>query len=507
MKYGRLFLLLSLLSVTPMLHATVLKWLVQPQYDHIGFYSETVFKCVKDGKVQLVDREGKVLLPQPSDSVTDYSDGYALVLEKSKKGYRICGILSERFDEYNTVEGEFYTERFSYCSEGFVSVANAKGKQGYVDVKGYPVIHCEFREARPFRKGWASVSLKEGEAHYIDKYGSTLRVNVTLTDASSFNSDGEALIGNYQKLLVINTSGEIVRKYKMEEKKEPPVRPYDYVYDEHPERFKIEHNRVPNHFDSRYQAFYAQGKHGVKLGYNTVALPQFDAVEGVLDGCAIVSERGHWGIVKLVEGDFSASIDANVIIATPGQDVSERIYTLFVPKDMDDVTLMLDYGDGIERAVALDGRNQYHFIPELGANAQSFTIRSRVMADGLLQWQNELTVPVRLMDVEIEVGKPFCTSSYANANDLQKVKAVVTNQSSFPVEVSTTVEVVLPSGSKNRVVSKSSPGRVLDPFGELDCLVSIKVVEEGWVKVVLTVTYEGRVYGSNEATLTLRPFY
>lgn len=450
------------------------KWLIHPEYDWIGYYSEEVFKCVKDGKVQLYDMEGHALLPSPADSVTDYSYGYALVLSKEKRGYRIDGTLSEKDLAFCAIDKPYYTERFTYCSEGFISVADAQGKQGYIDTKGFPIIRCQFREARPYRKGWASVSLKEGEAHYIDAYGNTLPIKVKVTDATSFNMQGEALIGNYQKLLIINTSGEIVRKYTMQSGQvEPPVRPYDYVYDEDWKHFEPERNKQP-YPDSRYQW---------------------------------KSENGRWGIMVTHEGDFSATLTPDALTLVPGQAAPEMTYTLILPSGFgQDYSLFFDNGDGVERLVTPIG-NKYTFTPTLERNANSVTIRSRLMSGGMLQWQDEKTVPLQQEEARIEVGQPYCTSQYADANDTQRVKAVITNLSSFPVEVSSSIEVVLPSGSKNRVVSKSNPSRTLEPNEKIECLVTIKVVEEGWVKVVLTATHDGRVCGNSEATMTLRPFY
>ena len=471
---SRIALLVWLCLLPMMAFPSWQKWLIHPDYDWIGYYSEDVFKCVKDGKVQLFDREGHALLPSPADSVTDYSDGYALVLAKEKRGYRIVGILEEENLSYCAVDKPYYTERFTYCSEGFVSVADAKGKQGYIDTKGYPIIRCQFREARPFRKGWASVSLKEGEAHYIDPYGYTMSINVTVTDATSFNEQGEAMIGNYQKLLIINTSGEIVRKYTMQSGQvEPPVRPYDYVYDEDWMHFELAHNKQP-YPDSRYQW---------------------------------KSENGRWGIMVTHEGDFSATLTPDALTLVPGQAAPEMTYTLILPSGFgQDYSLFFDNGDGVERLVTPIG-NKYTFTPTLGRNAKSVTIRSRLMSDGMLQWQDEKTVPLQMKEIRIEVGQPYCTSQYADANDYQRVKAIVTNQSEFPVEVSTVIEAELSSGSENRVVSKSAPSQTLEPGEKLDCALTFKVMNEERVKIVLTVMHDGKLWKRNEATITLRPFY
>ena len=468
------FLLVLAVGVPVSAWATWQKWLIRPEYEWIGYYSEAVFKAKKDGKVQLFDFEGRALLPQPADSVTDYSDGFALVLAKEKRGYRITGTLAEQDLAFCAVEKPCYTERFSYCSEGFISVADAKGKQGYLGARGNLVFSCQFREARPFRKGWASVSLKEGEAHYIDPYGNTLPINIKTTDASSFNAKGEALAGNYQKLLIINTSGEVVRKYTMEDgQTEPPVRPYDYVYDEHPQDFEPQHNSQPN------GEMPFQWK----------------------------NENGLWGIMVTCEGDFHVTLTPEMLTLTPSEPAPEMAFTLDLPNGFgQDYTLFFDNGDGVERPVSLMG-NRYAFTPSVGQNAKSVTLRWRLMSGGVLQWQDERTIPIRTKDTLIEVGPPFATSQYADANDRQRVKAVVTNDSDFPVEVSTSIEAVLPAGSGNRVVSKSAPSQRLAAGEKMECGVTFQVTDEERVKVIVIATQAGKVLKRNEATITLRPFY
>lgn len=504
MKSVKLFLVLLCLPAA--LQATTIKWLVRPAYDYIVFYSEDLFKCVKEDKVQLIDFEGKVLLPFAVDSVTDYSDGYALLLDKDGKRYRVRGVFSEKNHDCQTVDGIYYTERYTYCSEGFVSVADTKGKQGYIDVKGYPVIRCQFREARPFRKGWASVSEEEGEAHYIDKSGSILHVSAQLTDASSFNQQGEALVGNYQKLLIINTSGEIVRKYKMKiGQTEPPVRPYDYVFDEKWTSFQLEYNQLPN-LRSSYTVFADQGQYGIGRNGLIVSFPQFDEVQEVTEHYAVVRKEQGFGIVAFVEGEFQSAVEPSEVFVVPGKGMDNCIYHLSVPNGLENLTLMFDCGDGEWQATRLENPD-LQFRPHIGITNNSCTIRAAVMSDDLLLWQDEKTLYVRRAQVEVEVGQPYCTSLYANDNDLQRAKAIVTNRSAFPVEVSTAFDTMLPSGSRNKVVSRSNPSMMLQPDETMECVITFRVVKEEKVKVTVSATSEGQTYGSSEAIITLRPFY
>ena len=506
MKTARLFLLLTLLAVNMALHATTLKWLARPQYDRIGFYSETIFKCEKDGKVQLIDFEGKALLPFAVDSVTDFSNGYALLLDKEGKKWRVKGVLGEKYNDCQTVDGEFYTERYTYCSEGFISVANAKGKQGYINVKGYPVIRCEFREARPFREGWASVSEKEGEAHYIDSYGDVLHVNVKLTDASSFNDNGEALVGNYQKLLILDTNGEVVRNYKMKNGQTvPPVRPYDYVYDENWRVYKPEHNKKPI-IKSHYNVFANNGYYGIEDGNSVVSIAQFNEIQCIADQFAIVRTKQQWGVVGYLDEDIRISITPSAISIVPGRETEDCLCTFDVPKTLDSALLVLDSGEGTYRILHHEER-PIRFKPYVKEGANSCTIRARAIYQGLFVWDYEMTLPVKYAKMKIAVGKPYCTSQYANENDLQRVRATITNHSTFPVDVSAAVESLLPVGSKNTVASWMNPRKTLQPEESMECYITFKVVEEEKVRIVVSATGDGSACGKNETIITLIPFY
>ena len=117
-------LLFSVLLLTCIFSAKseTVKWMVRPQYDNIKIYSQDIFKCYLDGKVQLLDRSGKELLSSPADSVTDYSEGYALILDRKNNLWHIRGFLAEQGHSFQTVTGEFYTNRYSFFSEGYLSV-------------------------------------------------------------------------------------------------------------------------------------------------------------------------------------------------------------------------------------------------------------------------------------------------------------------------------------------------------------------------------------------------
>ena len=272
------------------LHATTMKWLVKPgEYDNINYYSKDIFKCKKGKKIQLVDITGKKLLPSEADSITDFHDGYALVLDfpdeslgKKTDGFlsmKIKGFLSEKNHRFVKVDGDFRTTFYSYFSEGMLVVSNSKGKLGYFDTQGNLRIKCQYYQARPFIKGWASVvPEKKKTPKYIDKNENPLTVyfnNGILRDASSFNENGEALVvSDKDEMAIIGTNGR-----KIEKNINPQadlIRKHDRAYAEDVMEYTPIHNEMPT-FSKDITPFSSDGLSGYydTKKKETALMPQF----------------------------------------------------------------------------------------------------------------------------------------------------------------------------------------------------------------------------------------
>ena len=202
--------------------AQTIQWLVKPNYETISYLNSSIFKCKSRGRVQLIDTKGKDILSPLADSVTNFCENQALVLDKSRNGFKIRGIVNGA-GIFTKVEGDYFANEYSYCSEGLISVVNTSGKAGYLDDKGKLVIPCQYRIARPFIKGWASVEPAKWQKQtiYINRQRETLKIpdfhNGKVIMGSSFNSSGEALVAYYENdNVVINTKGKVVRKYAMQ---------------------------------------------------------------------------------------------------------------------------------------------------------------------------------------------------------------------------------------------------------------------------------------------------
>lgn len=504
MKTARLLIFIAFLLTPSLLKATSIDWLLHAEYDKIDYYDESMLKCWKEGKIQLVNMAGEPLFPRMVDSVTNYSDGYALVLDKVKRGYRIYGILDERSHNCQMVDGNYFTDLYSFYSEGYVSVADVKGKLGYLDTQGQLAIKCKYKEARPFRRGWASVFITEGEAFFIDAWGNVLDVRTHVSEASSFNDDGEALVVDYQSLKVINTDGEVVRKYTMSGQ-DFPIRTYDFVFDEEGDKFTPETNRLPKQSDS-YKIFADRnGMYGIESKGQSISIAQFDEIGFITESNALVRKGRYWGVVSFVFGDYFANLSSTTILSVQRKEIPEIICDIISPARTGSPKLILiDRGDGAWMPVTIkDGH--FGFVPVFPADASECQIRIQVRKEDIVCWENEQVI--REIPVKITVGKPYLESDFANSSDIQKVKAIVTNHSDVEIPIHVNISSVLGPDSENEIKSRSNETKTLEANESMDCTIVYRVVDEEEVVVNLTVTYGNTIVGSNSTTVSLKPFY
>ena len=227
-----LCLLILMAGFVASVGASTVKWLISPKYDAIYYFSETLFKCKIDGKTQLVDLKGQTLLPRAADSITDLSEGIALVLEKTNNHYKVVGFVKEANHSYLSINGNYYAGMYSFFSEGLISVADANTDLfGYLNDKGemlpQEALHFNYLKARPFIKGWASVepANKNQTTIYINKQGKNMNLNgfhrgkVVL--GSSFNASGEA--SAFAILLLMKAGKNVMQSPFLRSLKKCPV--------------------------------------------------------------------------------------------------------------------------------------------------------------------------------------------------------------------------------------------------------------------------------------------
>ena len=506
----RVFLLLAIVFVfDASAFASTVKWLVKPQYDTIGYFNTNIFKCKANGKWQLIDSKGVSLLPYAVDSITDCKEGYALVLEKVGDRFKIKGFFTESNRQFILINDSFYTGPYSYFSEGYLSVADPKTLNfGYLDVTGKVVIPFKYRQARPFIKGLASVELakKKRQTIYIHKNGKPLSINHSgsVVIGSSFNQNGEALVAYYDNdNAIINTRGEVIREYVKKGEK-PPIRSYDFAFDESGTDYDPKQN-INLSFDSSITTFSKNGLIGFKKEQDVLVPAQFTQAEPFANGCAIVSLNDKYGILSLMEGTFSASLNEDNSNRGAGKEPSKYVYTLSIPESINQqAEVKLDTGDGILRTISLEN-NTYRFSPAVEKDAQEFVFRAQVIVDGLLVLDDESTQS--LNNIQLTIGQPFCVTEYADGNDIVRIRIMIANNSDLAISVSTYFSVKFAKDSNNSLASKTNSSAKIAPGTEKEFFVDLKVVEAESVKVSVSVRANKIQCGTKSSTFELKPFY
>lgn len=506
-----LYLLFFWIILVPTLSAQTIQWMVKPNYDYISHLNSTIFKCKTKGRVQLVDTKGKELLSFLADSVTNYSENLALVLDKSSNNqFRIKGIVNGS-GAYTQVEEEYFANRYSYFSEGFVSVTNKSGKAGYINSKGKLAIPCQYRIARPFIKGWASVEPYKWQKQtlYIDREHNTLKIpdfhNGKVIMGSSFNSAGEALVAYYDDdNAIINTKGEIVRKY-VRKKGIVPVRPYDFAFDENGK------NNNPDtapkiSFDAEPSPFSSNQLMGYKKTDRVVVPPQFSLAGRFVNGCAIICQNDKFGIVRLIDGTFSGRFEGEDLFVASGKKAPTYTYTLTIPEslNLNALRVMFDTGDGNLQSINLHD-NKYEFTPVFDNNANVCVMKMQVMSDGLLLWSDSLEKSI--MNVNLDISVPVALSERANEQDILQVQSVITNNSNLSVTVSGSFSASFAKGSKNKIGQKKTFKGKIAPKSKMEVFADLNVVEEESTKVSVSVKVNQKTIGTKSAIIQLKPFY
>ena len=503
------YILLFWAVFVPTGSAQTIQWLVNPNYDTISHLNGSIFKCKTAGRVQLINTQGDELLTSFADSVTNYSENLALVLDKSGNKLKIRGIIDESGD-FTRVYDVLYANKYSYYSEGLVSVTAPSGKAGYLDQKGNVVIPCQYRIARPFIKGWASVepSKRKKQTIYINHRCQTLNIqnprhgNVVL--GSSFNSSGEALIAYYDNdNAIINTQGKIVRDYKRKENI-TPIRTYDFSFDESGKN-SLATSDLGLSYDSELIPFASHQLMGYKKANRIVVPPQFTRAERFANDCAIICQNNQFGIVKLVEGSFSGAFDGDDLVIATGNKVPTYIYSLSIPEslDPDALQVMFDVGDGNLRTVDLKN-NKYEFTPFVEKNTGSCLMKMQVLSDGLLLWSDSLEKSV--MGVNLDISSPIALSEKANDQDLIRIRSVITNNSDSPITVSVNFSIKFGKKS-NSISSKANSSATIAPKAQKDFYVDLKVLEAESTKVSVSVRANQKQVGTKSSIIELKPFF
>lgn len=171
------FACVLLFACTQILSAQSIVWQVTPKYDSLEPCGNNIWKGKTAGKQVLFDAETEIKYTETYDSITPFSDNYALGLKNENSRWRIESIINKQTGQETKVTDSYYATDKSYYSEKLIPVADPSGLQGYIDVNGQPVIKCKYKEVAPFHKGIAHVKAKNGKTENINAKGKSIKFN------------------------------------------------------------------------------------------------------------------------------------------------------------------------------------------------------------------------------------------------------------------------------------------------------------------------------------------
>ena len=132
--------------------AQIAKWLVRPNYDFIEMMDYGLLKVASNGKIGLLNKEGKEILPLEFDSITAFKEERALLFKYGK----LYGI-TDPYGQIFSIEGKEYKlpDGVNRFYSGLLLVRQ-NNQYFYLNTEGIQVFG-PFAEAYPFFDGHALV--------------------------------------------------------------------------------------------------------------------------------------------------------------------------------------------------------------------------------------------------------------------------------------------------------------------------------------------------------------
>lgn len=189
--------------------AQIAKWLVRPTYDHIEMTDDGLLKVVSSGKIGLLNKDGKEVLPIEFDSITSFKENRALLF----KNNTFYGITDLQGRVISLQEKGYKLGHEAHYNSGLLLVK--LGQHFFFLNKEGEQIYGPYAEAYPFFNGHACVKSyvdylkKPTETYYdcINTDGNSFNIlghdKEDINFISSFN-DGKAVIVIKKKFYMLN---------------------------------------------------------------------------------------------------------------------------------------------------------------------------------------------------------------------------------------------------------------------------------------------------------------
>lgn len=220
-------IILVLLIFCPLyIWAQSVEWRTKPVYDFVRPIQYDLFKIKVNDKVGIISNKGNVIVEPVYDSITDFKDGIALIVDKRCK--QLMGAVYGDTKTVIMIDGYEIDSYFPYFSDGLLVVKNANAKWGFLNTnleecQGY--LACKNESVLPFSEGVTYIKINSKEHAYFDVNGNPLIGDFGKTvDGYSF-SNGEAIVFlNNSSWVWIDMKGNVKRTVKAPKQKLFPTK-------------------------------------------------------------------------------------------------------------------------------------------------------------------------------------------------------------------------------------------------------------------------------------------
>ena len=221
-KYIFVLLLLCPLCIW----AQSVEWITKPVYDFVRPIQYDLIKIKVNDKVGIISNKGTIIVEPIYDSITDFKDGIALIVDKRCK--QLMGAVYGDTQAVIMLDGYEIDSYFPYFSDGLLAVKNVNAKWGFLNIsleecQGY--LSCKNESVLPFSEGVTYIKVNSKEHAYFDVNGNPLIGDFGKTvDGYSF-TNGEAIVFlNNSSWAWIDMKGNVRRTVKAPKQKSYPTK-------------------------------------------------------------------------------------------------------------------------------------------------------------------------------------------------------------------------------------------------------------------------------------------
>lgn len=394
MKIGYHILGVLLMFLPYKLLSQTVVWQMQPSnYSEITHLVSDLYIAKLNDKIGLIRSDGSIVVPIENDQIGDFYENKSLVTYTDGQRECVRGVLLAE-GKYNSFSTKFYTllgQKF--YSDGLLSVADAEGRLGYVDVYGNKVLGFDgkYDKIKPFTEGYAAV-FKNKRYSLIDKAGIT--VSFTFNGVAELYGGTNVLNG---KAYVWDTNGklytfDILQGGTCKSVKWPSSKTLDYLYrfaslsdkTKNVPFYKVQNNRkkgiAPNLTNNLY---------GFSLDNGVVIPAQFSKANQFEDNLSVVCLNGKYGILKYVAGQSFQIEGTNTAIGYYAGKKAKCNFLLTVPDSWKGKVLDVRMKNSEQEFPLIRTAQGYNF--ELYPNRGKYYFIIEVSCEGLLLYRDSMS--------------------------------------------------------------------------------------------------------------------